>query len=332
MDSKLVQELVVGTLVISAAICLSASGSDGDSAANLNIYLPREVVVENENLDLGSVGIIRGDKDLTKRAGSVCLGKFSIAGQEIVIDQATILSCLASQGIDPAHVSLSGSKTVTVRRNEALISSEAILTKAMEFLTKELRDPSISRLQSITSPEEVVLDKNAGPARIEVRLSTYSTPDRPRVWVYVYQGDHEEYQKELSFSPRYKSCRAVALVDIAPGTIVSSENTLVETMETTTRDTAKWISPLGSIANRPIRKGMTISDSVVGPAQAPVVIKRRQTVMIRLETAMLYVSSFGEALEDGKVGQFIRVKVGNMRESRTVVGKVSPDGSVSPVF
>jgi flagella basal body P-ring formation protein FlgA len=54
--------------------------------------------------------------------------------------------------------------------------------------------------------------------------------------------------------------------------------------------------------------------------------------MIRLETAMLYVSSFGEALEDGKVGQFIRVKVGDVRESRTVVGKVSPDGSVSPVF
>jgi flagella basal body P-ring formation protein FlgA len=331
MDSKLAQKLVTGTLVISAVICLSASGSDGGSAANLNIYLPREVVVENENLDLGSVGIIRGDKDLTKRAGSVCLGKFSIAGQEMVIDQATILSCLASQGIDPAHVSLSGSKIVTVRRNEALIASEAILTKATEFLTKELHDPSISRLQSITSPEDVVLDKNAGPARIEVRLSKYSTPDRPRVWAYVYQGDHEEYQKELSFSPRYKSCRAVALVDIAPGTILSSENTLVETMETT-RDTAKWISPLGSIANRPIRKGMTISDSVVGPAQAPVVIKRRQTVMIRLETAMLYVSSFGEALEDGKVGQFIRVKVGDVRESRTVVGKVSPDGSVSPVF
>jgi len=123
----------------------------------------------------------------------------------------------------------------------------------------------------------------------------------------------------------------VAAVDIAAGVVLSPENVKIETATASTPEPGGWSAPYGLVAKRRIRKGDVITPNVAGPAKPPVVIKRRQTVVMKIETQGLFISALGVALSDGKVGEYIRVK-GSNRDARIVVGKVMPDGTVKPVF
>ena len=91
-----------------------------------------------------------------------------------------------------------------------------------------------------------------------------------------------------------------------------------------------WSVPYGQVVKLRIKKDSVVAGNKIGPAEMPVVIKRRQTVVMKIETGGLYVSAVGVALSDGKVGEYIRVKGPN--NSRIIVGKVKADGTVEPVF
>ena len=297
----------------------------------LKIYLPREVVVKSDVLELGSIGIVRGEDAAVATANSVSLGKFSVTGQRIVLDRATILSRLASSGIKSKDVVISGASLVTVRREEGSVDGVRIIRVAREFLEKRLNG-TVSEAVAITRPKNCVLADRGGEIELVPRMSKYSSNVRPKIWVAVVQDGVEKEGFEISFSLKYKSRRAVTTAEISSGETISKENVKIETMEASTPESSGWSSPYGMVAKRLIRKGTTLKGDIVGPLELPVVIKRRQTVMVKVETGALHITSFGEAIEDGKVGQFIRVKMGTNREARTIVGKVGSDGSVSPVF
>jgi hypothetical protein len=66
------------------------------------------------------------------------------------------------------------------------------------------------------------------------------------------------------------------------------------------------------------------------PADAPKVVFRNQPVVIEIESSCLTVTAMGLPLEDGKVGQLIKVR--NMDSKRDIIAKVRQDGTVSPVL
>jgi flagella basal body P-ring formation protein FlgA len=288
-------------------------------------------VVKGDSLDLGSVGIVRGEDAAMAKASSVRLGKFSLTGQRIVLDRATILSCLASIGIKGDDVVISGASVVTVRREEESVGGARIIGAATEFLQKRLNG-SVSSVVVITRPKNCVLKDRGGKIELVPRMSKYSSNVRPKVWVSVLQDGVEKEGFEISFSLKYKCRRAVTTADISSGERISKENVKIETIEASSPESSGWSSPYGMVAKRLIRKGTTLKGDIVGPVEPPVLIKRRQTVMVKVETKVLFITSFGEAMEEGTVGQFIRVKMGADRGARTIVGKVGSDGSVSPIF
>ena len=55
-------------------------------------------------------------------------------------------------------------------------------------------------------------------------------------------------------------------------------------------------------------------------------------VVIKLETPLLTVTSIGEAMMDGKTGEFIKVKVGTAREAREINARIKPDGTLEPFY
>lgn len=303
-------------------------GTEGFGDNSLKIYLPREAVVKDDSLNLDAIGVVRGEDTLVAKAKSVSLGKFSLTGQRITLDRQTILSRLASSGIDSDNVVISGAKYITVRRQEETVDGSRIVEVARQFLQRRMGS-STARVVAITRPAPYIHDERSGQIELVPRLSKYSTETRPKVWVGVFQDGVEKKGYEISFNLRYESRTAVTTVDISPGTVINAENVKIEKTESTT-PAQKWSSPYGMIATRMIRKGTTLKGSMIEPAQKPLLVKRRQTILVKVETGGFYISSFGEALEEGRLGQFIRVKMGDSRDARIIVGKVSADGSVAP--
>ena len=73
-----------------------------------------------------------------------------------------------------------------------------------------------------------------------------------------------------------------------------------------------------------------IQPHMLGAAQSPVVIKRNQNVVIRVEKPGFIITALGKAMEDGKVGEYIKIR--NIDSQRIIVAKISSDMTVEPVF
>jgi flagella basal body P-ring formation protein FlgA len=86
------------------------------------------------------------------------------------------------------------------------------------------------------------------------------------------------------------------------------------------------------LTRRAISAGTEIKPTLVEPKEPVILVKRRQMVLLRLETGGLLVSAPGEAMDDGSIGDLIEVRRGQGRDQRTVIGKVMPDGTVEPVI
>jgi flagella basal body P-ring formation protein FlgA len=314
------------------AACIGGgSAADKGSMGALRVYLPREAVVEGEQIVLGAVGIIRGDEAAVKQAAPVALGKFAMAGQQMVINRATILSVLASAGIDTEKVMISGAETITVRRNEDVITSERFLAVAQAFLEEQLKDKPVDGIVAISRPKPWVMQKTTGEVRLIAKEHPYSIPSRPRVWVEVVAGGEVLTGCEVVFSLRYKEQRYTAKEDIAEGDVISKENVAVVTVETS-HVPQEQPSPYGMVARRAIRKNSVIREGMVGPKLPPTVIQRRRAVVVKYETPLLLVSSIGEALDEGKPGDMIRVRVNSGKDAKIIVTRVGNDGTVSPVI
>ena len=82
-------------------LLVTVGGIAADEASDsvLRIYLPREIVIEDNTALLGQIGIIHGDESLIAKAVKIALGRISVPGQEVTIDRQMLLSRLACNGI-----------------------------------------------------------------------------------------------------------------------------------------------------------------------------------------------------------------------------------------
>ena len=84
--------------------------------------------------------------------------------------------------------------------------------------------------------------------------------------------------------------------------------------------------PYGMIARRTIEAGRPIEAGIVQPREAPVLVKRQQQVVLRIDSDVLLISAQGQAMEDGKAGDLIRVKRASAGK-KSGVGKKERDGA-----
>ena len=80
---------------------------------------------------------------------------------------------------------------------------------------------------------------------------------------------------------------------------------------------------IGSALKRPLTAGTELQHSML---EAPVVVKRGDQTVIAAGNAQLSVRMTGKALQDGAIGEQIRVQ--NLASKRTIQGEVQADGSI----
>lgn len=320
--------LIVCTLFCQAVADDKAEGPDEN--CGLQIYLPREITLRDSNLTLGQVGIVRGKGAIVAKANEVALGRFSLPGQEIVIERHIILSRLASCGINSSQVRLQGAEKVSVRQRQKVISGDEFVKMAGDFLKKNLSGDSISQWNTICKPKDLVipgLDKNT---KFSPRLVRSSVRNQAKVEIAVFFGDKQIGTREVTFSLQYNGHKAVTLVDIPAGALLSSENVKIEKSITDYPEPDNWEPPYGQVAKRTLRAETVLKPHMFGPMESPVVIKRNQNVVIRIEKPGFLITAVGKAMQNGKVGEYIKVR--NIDSQRIFLGRVNQDGYVEPVI
>jgi len=306
-------------------------GAAGQSpAVLLQIYLPREVTVQDGVLTLGQVSVVKGDPGLAATASKIGLGRLSVPGQKAVLDRPTILSRLASSGIEAQQVRLTGAETVTVRRHQKLLSAADFVAAGQTFLRQHPPGPGVSELLPTVKPKDLVLPGQPKDLQLTPRFVRSRVPGYVAVQVSVTADGQEVGAREIPFRVRYQSRRAVTVSEIPEGAVLTPENVKVETTVSDRPEATGWQPPYGLVAVRTLMTDTEIRREMVNAAPSSVVVRRNETVVIRVERPGLVVSAVGTALQEARAGEFVKVR--NADSSRVIICKVNGDGTVEPMI
>jgi len=240
-----------------------------------------------------------------------------------------MLSRLAASGIPASKVTLSGAEKVTVGRHSKIISGTEFVELAGAFLRKNPAVASVCQINPMRLPAELIIpDANA-----KIKLSPTlvgGIRNRARIRIVILSDGKEVATRDVNFNLKYTCSRVVALVDIAKGQTITAENVRIEKSVSDYPQAADWSAPYGFIAKRQIAANSTIRPVMVALPTPSVLIKRNQSVVVRIARPGLVVTALAKALQKGQPGDCIKVR--NLDSNRIILVTVNDDGTVKPVF
>ncbi|NBN64878.1 flagellar basal body P-ring formation protein FlgA [Microvirga tunisiensis] len=114
---------------------------------------------------------------------------------------------------------------------------------------------------------------------------------------------------------------------IHPGDLITEDMVIIRRFpDQTTRRFQVVVSRselVGKIARRTLQPGHPVPATAIAP---DIVIKRGEPARLVFQEGSLFIIAQAEALQNGTVGSFVRVR--NIDSGLIVTGKVQPDGSV----
>lgn len=307
---------------------VKADNTDKDSI--LQIYLPREITVKNKYLSLGQVSIIRGQESLAAKASEIALGQISVPGQKIVIDREMVLSRLVCNGIPIRKIKLTGAEEITIKQEEQIISSDELVKTARAFLEKNPPGVSVCELYPIRIPKDFIISGISKKTDLSAKLLPSSVKNQAKVEITIQSDGQKPGTCEVIFGLKYNCRQAVTKIDIPAGSIINQENVKIEKVTSNYPESSDWKAPYGLIAKRLIPANTVLQSNMLGPVQNPIITKRNQKVVIRIDMPGFLITAFGKTMQEGRAGEYIKVR--NVDSQRIILTKINEDGSVTPVF
>jgi flagella basal body P-ring formation protein FlgA len=332
MDRNSIVVILLGYLAAAPVAGVWAGNAEGTVLDRplLQIHLPREVTVRSSLLNLGQISVVRGSKPLVSIADKIGLGRLSVPGQKVVVDRTTILSRLASYGIPGDRVRLTGAETVVVRREQQIIDSDEFIAMAQMFLKQNPAARSVRESIAVSRPKDLVLPAAAGEIQVTPSFVRNGARGFVTVRVRVIVDGKDIGSRDIPFRLRYECHRAVAATDIAKGETLTPENIKIEQATSDRPESRGWKPPYGLVTLRSVAANTEIRDEMVGSPESEIVIRRNETVVIRVERPGLLVTAVGVSLQQARAGEYVKVR--NTDSNRVIVCKVNADGTVQPVL
>jgi len=315
-----------------AALVLAASSGAAISDPHvpvLRVHLPRAVSVDGERLSLGMICVVQADDGaVADKAAAIAMGRAPWTNEGLAINRTTILGRLAANGLTREKVHFSGAEQVVVTRNEQTLSSDRLVKAAEEYLGKARPAPAGSFWRLLRRPRDVSVPAGS-PVALEPRMAKHGVPREARIDVAATSGGKKLAVSTVVFRMAYRRRQLVATRDIAPGGVISPENTQLRTVSSDHPEPADWAAPYGQRAARIIPVGTVVRTSLVRPAKTDVLVRRNDSVLMQITGTLFQITALGLALENGGEGDLIKVR--NVDSNRVVVARVVRDGTVRPL-
>jgi flagella basal body P-ring formation protein FlgA len=288
-----------------------------------------DVAVTGSEVRLGDLGALDGDESLVARLRAVSLGPAPAPGASYRVDPDQLVLRLRQQGIDPASVRLVGIDGVTVSRPAQTLSSEALIDAASAPALARLaaldRDGGPHLLVPVNRPAAVRVA--TGVLALDARVQEPAPPwSQVTVTLGVLVDGREVQTLPLAFRVARVATVVVAAAPLDPKRALAAADFRVETrpsIDVPAGALTEVGEPADLEATRPVRAGEIVTQHMV---RARVVIKRGETVTLLIEGAGFRATAQGQAAEDARRGDVVRVV--NPSSKREVVGRVEGPGLV----
>jgi len=169
-----------------------------------------------------------------------------------------------------------------------------------------------------------------GEFGLKARLAKDAPRGFVKVTVAAVDGKRELASSVLTFKLIYPVRQTVATKDIPVGSAVTEANAKVRIVMMEQAPKGEWTPPYGMVASRAIPAGSVIRPALLRAKKTEIVVRRNQAVTMRIEGIGFVVTALGRALQQGRVGDVIKVR--NVDSRRIINATVRSDGTVQPIY
>jgi flagellar basal body P-ring formation protein FlgA len=299
--------------------------------APLVVTLRPESTVRGPEIRLGEIAEVQGgDAEMAERLRAVEVGRAPLPGLSRTLDPAYLKARLRLAGVDLASLALEVPRIVSITTASQQVTGSVLLAAVQEQLLATRPDEA-DRLSIQSSGATLgAVTLPAGSLELKVRTrpgaallgSISATVD---AWV------DGALARSISVPVRI-SQQAEVLVAARPigrAVPISPEDVRVERRELTTGQ--ETLRDPGAVLGRQAVRNIVAGEPILAAlVSQPPLVRRGDLVVLTAEARGIRAVTQGEAKEDGKAGQVIRVR--NLTSNREVYGMVDAERSVRVAF
>ncbi|MBI4532202.1 MAG: flagellar basal body P-ring formation protein FlgA [Candidatus Latescibacteria bacterium] len=312
---------ILSVITVPGPALLLGEIADAFSFSRVSVTLRDSVTVPGPALLLGEIATVAdGDTVTVARFSRVVVAPAPPLGQSRRLTRVYIDRAIRGAGIAPTSFDLIGAESVVVVTSAALLPADEIRTKVVgELVGRWAGDPADLTIEFPSLIPNVTIPGR--PVTVQITWSGMAFP-RGNVLTYIDILEGTELLQRVPVAVRVRTFGPVVIAArrIRQFQLLVAGDLTVDRRETTSLSDETFSSPdslLGLRARGNIELSQVVEHRMV---EFPPLIHRGDLVTILIRQGRVSASTRGEAREDGRIGDRIRVR--NVASNRDLVARV----------
>ncbi len=294
------------------------------------VSLRADSVVRGTEIRLGDVAEIQGhDPALVERLRGIDVGRAPLPGHTRTLDLSYVKARLRLQQVDPTTLVLDVPPTISVATaSQRVIGSDLVAAVRQHILAAREADAEHLAIKSTTGPPDLILPVGTLELKVRTRPAV-ELMGSVSVTVEAWVDGALVRAVGLPIRVSVLSEILVAARPISRHMLLGDQDVRIDRREIVPgqEPLREMAAALGRRAVRTISPGEAILAAMV---ELPPLVRRGDIVLLTAEGRGLRAVAQGEAREEGKAGQVIRVR--NLTSGRDVYGQVDGERTVRVPF
>lgn len=303
------------------------------------IQLKQNCRISDSVVTLGDVAVLVGEEQTVRKMSQLELFPAPPSGRSKRVTRQTIEEWISLRGLDVNSHVFSGAPAVVIKRSSIGLASmrttTTFLSSGSRFATpvrshvgrqeKVLARQAASRVERALHVYLSQVAPSQKDWKVDVRLTedqAYQVPARinemqirggkppwtgPQQFVLAVRRDNDVIQLPLSATIKLPPMVVITTRRIGRDEVIRPVDVkLARASLSTSKSTFTSVDEVvGKEATRTLIEGQAISQQSV---RSPVLVKRRETVVVIAKTPGIIIRTYGHALEDGSMNDLIRVQ------------------------
>ncbi len=282
----------------------------------------RDLAIKKPNLKLGDIAkIVDKNPNRANYLASLHIDEEFMA--DGIVSQNEIKKILQKNFIDTSKIKIMGS-TVKLQVKAKKIDKETILQTIERFVHNRYKNIAIDKI----SLRFHTLPLRSGTYRIRIEPTSESF-HHIYLQISIYDGVKLAKKLKVTLYVQRFIDAAVAAKSIRKGEIIDAQD--IQSKKVRLANSSQlYLTPaqvIGAVAKRDIKPNQTIKRYMIEPDYD---VKKKRSVKIIYQKGPIRIELLGLALQNGKVGDIIRVK--NLSSNKVLRCKVISSGAVQYLY
>ena len=316
--------------IIALMTIVCAARGYGAEPTPITIELKPTMATKAKTITIGDLANLKGGADAERqRIARIDIADAPAGNRSLTIRARQVEFRLRLAGLPTSLFRITGAEETVVTGIRERMNAESIVNAARETLQRRLPWPaddlSIALVHPIVAELPPIADWETPVLKVEPQSPNVSL-GRSQINVSIIVDGELRMTLPVLFEAKLLQKVAICRGAVQKGEILTEEKLFSERrpIEPNNRATLPFEQVIGAKAARAINPGVAIGSAdveVTASTDTALLVRPRQAVKMIVRLGAVNVVATGEAMQEGRLGQIIRVQ--NLDSKKVVAGRIS---------